>query len=513
MAASKALIERLSKHRVLSAAPPAEIEWFAAHGELKKFRAGNVLNLRSAGRIEALYLLLEGRIAMYVERGGTRHRSMEWRAGDATGQLPYSRMKAPPGNTIAEEDTEVFAVHRDHFPEMIRECHEITSALVHVMIDRARQFTSNDLHDEKMLSLGRLAAGLAHELNNPASALARSAKLLPDRLRNAESASHDLGAAALSPEELAAIERVREICLATPVQDIRSPLEEARREAAIADWLEDHGLDAVLSEPLAETAITVDALDQLSRDLKGPPLQAALRSLAAGSSARRLAAEIEEAAIRIFDLVTAVKGFTRLDLAAVAEPVDIQQGLTQTLAVLRAKARTKGLAVSLAVEPDLPRVLGVAGEINQVWVNLVDNALDAASESGKVEIDARRGEGGKSGHVMVRIADDGPGIPGEIRDRIFDPFFTTKPVGQGTGLGLDIVRRLVSKHGGDIEVESAPGRTAFIVTLPALREEMASEERTAEENKAEENEAEGNMAEEKVADTMEPEDAPGGSLS
>jgi signal transduction histidine kinase len=158
----------------------------------------------------------------------------------------------------------------------------------------------------------------------------------------------------------------------------------------------------------------------------------------------------------------AVKGFTHMDQATVAEPVDLAQSLSNTVAVLKSKARAKSIAVSVQLEPDLPRVRGFAGELNQIWGNLIDNALDAVSQAGRVDILAGR----RDGRIVVRVADNGPGIPVEIRERIFEPFFTTKPAGLGSGLGLDIVRRLVQHNDGEIEVESEPGKTEFRVSLP-----------------------------------------------
>ena len=184
--------------------------------------------------------------------------------------------------------------------------------------------------------------------------------------------------------------------------------------------------------------------------------------MAADCATRRIAVEIERAASRIHDLVAAVKGFTRMDHATVPEAVEIGRGLTDTLAVLQSKARAKSVAVTVTVEPDLPLVQGYGGELNQVWLNLIDNALDAVATGGRVEIAATH----NGGAVEVRVVDDGPGIPDDIRGRIFDPFFTTKQVGEGTGLGLDIVRRLVQRHDGSIEVDSRPGRTEFLVRLP-----------------------------------------------
>jgi signal transduction histidine kinase len=346
---------------------------------------------------------------------------------------------------------------------MIRECPDVTAKLVHVMLDRARHFTSSDLHDEKMRSLGKLAAGLAHELNNPASAVIRSAKSLADGLAAAEAASRALGAAGLTADQRAAVDAVRDACLARRKSGAHSPIEEADRADAIAAWLETHGADVAVAGPLADTAVTLPALDELAESLDGELLDAALRWVAYGCAAQSLAREIEAAASRIHDIVAAVKGFTQMDRETVAQPLDVEQGLADTLTVLRSKVKAKAATVTVDVEPDLPRVQGYGGELNQVWVNLIDNALDAVPESGHVDVSAHR----EAGKVVVRITDDGPGIPEKDRARIFDPFFTTKPVGEGTGLGLDIVRRLVNRHSGEIEVESRPGRTVFTVCVPA----------------------------------------------
>ncbi|TPW16681.1 MAG: putative sensor protein, partial [bacterium] len=179
---------RPQRGQVIGAAPPGEMAWVLAHGRLRKLAPGQILTRKSAGHVEGLFFVLSGHLTISVDRGAGPHKVLEWRAGDVTGLLPYSRMIVPPGDVVAQETTEVFMIPRDDIPAMIRDCHEITSKMVHIMVDRARQFTSSDLHDEKMVSLGKLAAGLAHELNNPASALARSAKLLPGRLATCEEA-------------------------------------------------------------------------------------------------------------------------------------------------------------------------------------------------------------------------------------------------------------------------------------------------------------------------------------
>jgi signal transduction histidine kinase len=458
------LVDRLAAHKTIGQAPREELEWLAAHGFVRTLDVGEVLTPKG-NPVEGLFIVLSGRISISIDRGTGPHTIMEWRQGDVTGLLPYSRLVSPPADTLAEEPTEVVVISRGDLPAMIRECHTVTSVLVHTMVDRTRAFTSSDLHDEKMLSLGKLAAGLAHELNNPASAIERSAALLERRVDDSEAAARALGAVCLADNQLAAIHAVRASCHTIRERGVLSPLAQAEREEGIAAWLDEHGVDPSVADALSETAVTLEALESLVSELDPPTLALALRSLAAACSVRRLASEIQEAATRVSVLVGAIKGFTHMDHATVAESVDVARGIDDTVTVLRSKARDKSVTVNVDVESDLPNVLGFAGELNQIWANLIDNALDAIPDAGRVDIRATRDRK----RVVVRIADNGPGIPDEIRDRIFDPFFTTKPVGRGMGLGLDIVRRLVRHNDGDVTVESRPGRTEFSVALPAVQ--------------------------------------------
>ena len=454
------LVDRLAAHRTLGAAPREELAWLASHGSFRNVNPGEVV-AQKGQPVEELWVVLSGRLAIFVDRGTGVQKMVEWRQGDVTGLLPYSRLTTPPGNSIAQEPTEILALHRDQLPDMIQSCQAITTILVHSMLDRARIFTSNDLHAEKMQSLGRLSAGLAHELNNPASAIERSATLLEDRLDDGERATRLFAGARLTEEQLAAVDTFRQSCHVR-VRGVPSPIEQAEREEEIADWLEAHAVDTRIADAIAETPTTIDALDRLSTAIDGHALEAVLRWTASACSVRSLASEIQDAATRISGLVVAIKGFTHMDQATVAEPVDLAQSLSNTVAVLRSKARKKSASIAVEIEPNLPRVKGFAGELNQIWVNLIDNALDAIPDQGHVEVLAGRDDRG----VLVRIVDNGPGIPKDIRDRIFDPFFTTKPMGLGTGLGLDIVRRLVRHNDGEIAVDSRPGRTEFRVLLP-----------------------------------------------
>jgi signal transduction histidine kinase len=455
------LIEQLCQHKTLGEAPREELAWLAAHAVVRHMAPGDVLTATGAV-VESFVVVLTGHIAIYVDRGTGRHKVMEWRAGDVTGLLPYSRMRTPPGDTVAQEPCTILALHRDLMPAMIRECHQVTSILVHKMLDRARTFTSSDLRDEKMASLGKLSAGLAHELNNPAAAIERSAVLLEERLEEAERATRVLGSSRLTEAQLAAIDAVRASCHGVSPAGVLSPIQQAEREDAIGDWLDGHDLDPDIAAALTETAVTVDALDRIADAVEGPALGAVLRWAAAGCSVRELASEIQDAAIRISGLVQAIKGFTHMDQGTVAESMDLAINLGNTVTILKSKARAKSVAVTVDVEAGLPQVRGFVGELNQVWANLIDNALDAVGQGGRVDVIARR----QHQRVVVSVVDNGTGIPAEVQVRMFEPFFTTKPVGKGTGLGLDIVRRLLTHNEADIDVDSIPGRTEFRVSLP-----------------------------------------------
>lgn len=451
----------LTAHRLVGTAPDAERMWLAERGVMHEFAVGDMV-MKKGEQVQRMLILFSGHMVIRVDRGAGSHKIFEWRGGDVGGVMPYSRATSPPNDGVVEEASVLMFLRRDELPELIRECPVVTATCVHVMLDRARKFTSSDLRDEKLISMGKLAAGLAHELNNPASAVVRGAKLLTESIDASEAAARTLGAAGLSAEQLATIDEVRAMCLKAAPTALRSTLGRSEREDEFEEWLKEHDADERCASVFAETGVTIEAVDALAAAVAPDVLNATLKWMAAGSSVRALSAEIETAASRINDLVSAVKGFTYMDHAPTPEPVDIRKGIADTLTMLGGKRRAKSVDVVLALPDDLPRAYAVGAELNQVWMNLIDNALDAVAQNGRVTVTAAR----EMRHVVVRVTDDGPGIPAEIAGRIFDPFFTTKGVGKGTGLGLDIVRRLLQRHDGEIAVESVPGRTEFQVRLP-----------------------------------------------
>ena len=450
------MMERLRAMPELQEVPNEELEWLATRGRLAVFEPGVMYAPGDEAR--DLIIIFSGHIAVRLDRGLGPRKVAEWTDGQITGRLPFSRMEKVETTILADVRTEAFALDQSHFPDLVHRCPHFTALTVHNMIDRTRGFRTSDLQDEKMMSLGRLAAGLAHELNNPASVMARGAKQLRAALADAERASRGLYRAGLSERQVEAIESAS--CTWPERPGSTTSLDEDR---AIARWLAARHLDTDESSNLSDAGLTVGQLQELADLVPEESLPAALDWLVADRAARSTASDIEKAAKRISDLVEAMKRFTNLDRVSGAEAVDVASGLRDTVRIMAPRGLQKDATLTLDVEPDVPTVHAVASELNQVWTNLIENAFDAVGHAGHVQV--RLGK--ELDQVVVRVTDDGPGIKPEIMSRIFDPFFTTKPPGQGVGLGLEIARQLLRRYRGEISVRSEPGRTEFSTRLPA----------------------------------------------
>lgn len=457
------IAQRLAALPSLAEVPLSQLEWLAEHGTLRRFEDGTVLYAGGKGEdVRDLFVILSGRFSTRLpERGGERQ-IREMGPGEITGYLPYSRITSSAVSVVAVGPTEILSIAEADVRPMIRECYDVTATCVHFMIDRARFFKHDVLHQEKLAALGRLSAGLAHELNNPSSAMARSAGELDASRNELAAAARALGTLQLEGARLAAFEALEAAAAREPVEPL-SAVARADREDALRDWLENHDLDAEAAYALAMTYLTTADLDVAAEVLTADDLVAAVRYVAAEANARQLTHDIVTAASRVHTLVTAVKAHTHMDQGIAPEPIALEKHLEDAIVLLGSKAAAKGVTLEVNVAPALPPVQGVVSELNHVWLHLIDNAIDAAPASGHVAVSARA----ERGRVVVEVVDDGPGIAPEDLGRVFDPFFTTKDVGKGAGLGLDVVQTLVQGHGGSVAVTSQSGRTAFRVVLPA----------------------------------------------
>ena len=451
---------RLESLISLNQLPRSEIDWLVKHGNLEVLHPG-LIALKGT-KVENLWIILDGRISVHIDRGaGPKVVNTELNRGSVTGKLPYSRLVDLPGDLYANERTELLSISVNFFSEMIRTCPLFTAHTVHTMIDRARIHNTSAMQDEKLISIGRLAAGMAHELNNPASAAIRHAKHLRESQNNVDDTLRTLIKTELNDKQLDEIENMRSQCIEMPRKASLSPLQKSDLQDKISEWLEKNQIDTNLADQLADLAITAEDLERLQLSLSGEVFETALKWITASCSIHNLAVEIEQSANRIYNLVEAVKKFTYMDNLAEKELIDIESGICDSLRLLDSKCKVKDAGVKLEIEKNLPKVYANGAELNQVWFSLLDNALDAIPNSGKIHVWA----GLEANFISVKIIDNGPGIPSEKIDKIFDPFYTTKPPGQGTGLGLDIARRLIRRYHSDISVQSQPGNTEFRVSL------------------------------------------------
>ena len=440
-----------------------QIRWLAEHARIVTLDAGEAL-FHEGEEVLELVAVLEGELRLRREKGPPDDRWIVRPAGMIAGALPNSRLVHSPVTARALVPSRIAGIATDHFPAMLERIPVLHARLAAIMLDRSREFTRHEEQRERLVSLGKLSAGLAHELNNPAAAIQRRVEELAYRLRDLG----DLAAAGIGdgPTE-SRIESLRTLAPSTTARDVAAmdALERSDAQESLRAWLEARGVpDAWLAaETLVNGGFFVDTIEERTRDLPQDSLRGTVRWLEADVAARGLLDDIAEATRRIVDLISAVKAYSNLDRAPAKSPTDPNEGVRSTLAMLAHKVRSKGIVLDTRLDPELPQVRANPGELNQVWTNLVDNAIDAAPSGGTVTVrTSPSGDG-----VTVQVIDDGPGIPSEVQGHVFEPFFTTKDVGEGTGLGLDIVRRIVRGHGGEVRVESVPGRTCFEVRLPA----------------------------------------------
>jgi signal transduction histidine kinase len=454
----------------------AQLDWLCQHGRVEFLPAGPVYTEGDPAR--SLYVLLEGTVVLYrragaddIEVGRTSQRGVysgAWTAylGDRVPQRYDSSMRVT-------EPSRFFVLDADVFTGLMHEWFPMAVHLLEGMFFGRRNLLEATAQRERLLALGSLSAGLTHELNNPAAAAVRATASLRDRVSEMRHKLGVIAGGAWDATTLQTLIRLQEEAAdRVPKAPGLSPLEASDLEDAITDWLDSHGVSEgwQLAPAFVAAGLDVAWLEHVAATVGAAPLEGALRWLNSTVETELLMSEIEDATTRISSLVGAAKQYSQLDRAPY-QVVDVHELLESTLLMLSGKIPA-GIRVVKEYDRSLPAIPAYAAELNQVWTNLIDNAVSSMGETGVLTIRT----GLDRDQVFVEICDTGPGVPPEIKERIFEPFFTTKPVGQGTGLGLDISWRIVvNKHHGDIQLKSVPGDTRFRVRLPVT---TADTERT-----------------------------------
>lgn len=428
------VVDRLRLTPLFGGLPDDQLDRLADMGEIVDLAAGDVL-ITEGDEADALYVVLEGEMDVTKRAGRSTIPVARVGPGALQGELAALEGGRRLASVTAATDAEVLRIPVGAIRELLDAGPDVALAVIRTAVSRLRSMESLFREREKLAGLGTLAAGLAHELNNPAAAAMR--------------AIDQLGGAVAAAEE-----RPRPVPPPRPPADAappRSALERADRIDAIAALTG----DAAAATSLVDAGWSPEAVSGLPADV--------LPWLAADASVHLLLGELRLAIGRMSEIVAAVKGYAYLDQAPV-QRVDVREGLEQTLVIMRHRLRD-GVEVVRELADDLPEIEVRGSELNQVWTNLIDNAIDAMDGRGTLTLRAEADPEGDG--VRVTICDTGPGIPDEVRQRLFEPFYTTKPPGKGTGLGLHITHNVIGSHGGRIEVDSEPGRTCFEISLPA----------------------------------------------
>jgi signal transduction histidine kinase len=439
--------------------PDDQIAWFLSQSKELHLNQGDSY-ARQGEPADAMFVLLEGEFQWRGELAGESF-VLEIHAGEITGILPFSRMKQFTLSGRAMTEARVLRFPAALFPQLVQKMPELATRLVGLMSDRIREATRFEQQRDRLAALGKLSAGLAHELNNPASAAKRAASQLRDILKRVRDASHELGRRDLTTAQKSEIEKLESslIQLDGPPPDA---LTISDLEEQIDSLLRSHGQRDLwqLASDLAHKNFKPAALEHLFAALDADTARAALVRISASLEIADLLHQIESSTSRISELVGAIKEYTFMDQSPV-QNVDIVKTLETTLTILNHKIK-RGVTVQRDYQKIPLLVNSFGSELNQIWTNIIDNAIDAMGGKGELRVRTHR----EDDCVVVEIGDNGPGISPAVRPHIFEPFFTTKAVGQGTGLGLDTVQRIVRKHRGNIQVHSEPGDTRFQVRLP-----------------------------------------------
>jgi len=458
--------EWLQSTEVFKEVPLDQLQWMIDNSEHISLPEGASF-FKSGDPVKGAYVVVKGRIRLYVLFNREMSEISVLAPGDISGALPFSRGITATVNAKVLEDSTIMLLPLEKFREMISRFYELTAAMVHVMTNRVRNYTSLQQQNEKMMALGKLSAGLAHELNNPAAAIVRGSESLVKHLQLEPELFKDVINVKMEAADVDFITGKLFEILQRKDKPRLTLMQKTELEDDLRDFLDDNKVENSdeIAENFLEFGFNCDDMEHFQQHIPEPYLSPVLNWINTNLVTERMVQDIQEASQRIFRLIQSVKNFTHMDQGKGKELIDIHTGIESTLTMMHYKLKKANIEVVEDFDPGLPKVMALVGELNQVWTNLIDNAVDAMEPQGKGKLIIQTEED----HQFARISiiDNGPGIPEEIKRSIFDPFFTTKGIGKGTGLGLDVVMRIVQgQHHGSVKVNSVPGRTEFIVCLP-----------------------------------------------
>jgi signal transduction histidine kinase len=459
------VLDTLKTFEQLKDVPDEQLQWLIANSADHIFQDGEMIGIQG-GEMSGPHFVLSGKMHLYAVQNGQFREMAVFEQGAISGYLPYSRAKIMPANTKAVGELHLLTFNKDRMMEMIREKFELTQALVHVMTNRVRNFTALEQQNEKMMALGKLSAGLAHELNNPAAAIVRDSVSLRDHLKLSPHTFKKVIGIRMEADQVDAVTDELFRVLSDKERPVLSLKQKNEREDELTGWLDNHNVSESydIAESLVDFNFCSFDLDRISQHIPNQYLSPIFKWICNVLETERMVEDIQESSRRIAELVSSVKTYTHMDRGTDKQYADIHTGIRNTLTMLGYKLRKNNIELVEDFDHSLPPVKALIGELNQVWTNLIDNAIDAMEINGKGTLTIKTLK--DRDFVQVFIIDNGPGIPEDIRSRIFDPFFTTKELGKGTGLGLEMVQRIVQQHRGSIKVGSKPGNTAFEVCFP-----------------------------------------------